>query len=117
MYCLRQTYSNEKVLRTKIGPLHEWLEANIGPGVRVGEWYSYGETSKFMPLSDALRSHYKFPRGIELNEIMEIEGTGWMCYNTFEYVLVDGDYLDNHHGLYVILPDETIAIQCKLAAL
>jgi hypothetical protein len=117
MYCLRQTYRAKNDLRAKIVIASQWLETNIGPIISQGLWYSYGRTSEFMPLSDRLRASYELPGDIELNEIKELAGDGWCCYNTFEYVLADGDYVDHHYGLYIVFPDETIALQCKLAVL
>jgi hypothetical protein len=86
----------------------------VGPQTSVTARHTCHDGDEFDAIVEQFRADWNRPVTWDIEDIARLTGDGWTLYLTTE---TDYSREDSKHCLYVVMPDEHMLIQCKLACL
>jgi hypothetical protein len=95
-----------------------WLKENVGPLKHHTDYYICTDGTPYeIVCKQLLKVYWEITPTEYIDDITQYVGEGWTIYRTSEtdFCRADGQY--KSYALYVVMPDELMLIQCKLATL
>lgn len=98
--------------------VHDWLVENVGKELHFTDYYICTDGMPYEIVCKQLRKVYwQFSPTEYIDDITQYVGEGWILYRTSESDFYRDDHQYKAYGLYVVMPDEFMLLQCKLAVL